>query len=102
MFSREALDDGQHIEDFSVPSPGQRGAKGRAFVRHEGKDTGEGVWTCSKDILGHCPHIRLSRNHLQQVLHADPGAVDDLNVETVPEQPPGKVLIDTYPQLIMT
>lgn len=94
MFSRIALDDGQFAEDFSTPSPGQRGAKGRAFVHHEGKDTGEGLWTCTKDVLGHCPHIRLARDHLQQVLKSDPSAVDDLSADNTINAVPGKLYDD--------
>lgn len=91
MFSRLALDNDEFAEHFSVPSPGQRGAKGRAFVHHAGKDTGEGVWTCSKDVFGHCPHIRLARDHLQRLLKADPCAVDDLSADTTLNDLPGKI-----------
>jgi hypothetical protein len=77
LFSRFPAENDKFVNEFSVHSPAQRGAKGRAIVRHEGWDTGAGIWTCSKDALGDCAHKRLARDHLQKLLKVDPAAVDN-------------------------
>lgn len=81
LFSRQLIDSSTYHDQFSVHSPHHRGAKGRAVVSHEGQATGAGTWTCTKDAFGNCPHIRLSRNHLQKLLKVDPSAIDDGNYE---------------------
>jgi hypothetical protein len=54
----------------------QRGIKSRAIVHHDGRQDGDGIWTCSKDPLGRCAHIKLSKDHLQKLLRCDPLAAD--------------------------
>jgi len=90
LFSRFQTEHGNFVNTFSVHSPGQRGAKGRAIVYHEGDDTGVGIWTCSKDAISDCPHKKLARNHLQKLLRNDPFAVNDEDSSTVVE--PGMLI----------
>jgi hypothetical protein len=81
LFSRLPIDDINHEEFFSVQSNGHRGAKGRAIVKHEGKETGAGTWVCSKDALGQCQHVKLARDQLQKFLKTDPLAIDEGDVD---------------------
>ena len=76
LFSRVLMHERIYVEHFSVSSPMQRGIKSRAIVCHEGGQDGDGRWTCSKDALGRCAHIKLSKDHLQKLLRCDPLAAD--------------------------
>jgi hypothetical protein len=82
LFSRYLASPGgdSFAEDYSVCSSGQMGVKSRTFVHHEGDNSGNGVWICSKDVLGQCEHIKLARAHLQKLLKAaNPSATEDVN-----------------------
>lgn len=51
--------------------------KVRAIVEHIGLNSGEGVWSCTKDVrVTNCVHINTCRQYLQQLLTGDINAKD--------------------------
>lgn len=46
----------------------------RQIVRHEGNDSGQGRWSCSKHKEAACGHISVAQDFLQQLLQIDPEA----------------------------
>jgi hypothetical protein len=63
---------------FSVALPGQLSVKARVTVRHEGEDSGDGIWTCSKDGRDGCAHVTQARRYLRHLVGGDlmPGETD--------------------------
>jgi len=45
-------------------------------VQHEGDDTGNGSWTCSRDGPTNCTHVKRARDYLQKLVQEDPEATD--------------------------
>lgn len=84
LFSRQSVDNNTYINLFSVPSPNLRLLKSRAFVTHQGTDTGDSLWSCSKDTATNCAHITTARNWLQKLVQADPHAQDNSINPTAP------------------
>lgn len=77
LFSREPHDIPYAFTNiFSVPSQNQRSLRSRAFVTHNGQDSGSGVWSCSKDPTSNCSHITTARHFLQKLIQVDPTAQD--------------------------
>lgn len=52
-----------------------RTAKGRAFIKYEGEDTGVGTWSCSKDKTSACNHIAAAREQLGALLKIEMNAL---------------------------
>ncbi|KAK7055857.1 hypothetical protein R3P38DRAFT_3385700 [Favolaschia claudopus] len=69
LFSR--LKDGDSetvLNHFSCPSPNKRGLSGRSVVVYDGTDSGQGKWTCLKDLNSPCGHVSMCRKKLEQLL----------------------------------
>jgi len=66
LFSRDA-EENHGVNLFSVALPNQLSVKARAIVSHEGQDSGEGIWICSKD-KNQCLHIARARLHLKDLM----------------------------------
>lgn len=64
-----------------MSTPSSQELNSRAIVVYEGEDTGDGVWSCSKDQRGLCTHIGDARTHLQHILGINKEAWN----ETLPE-----------------
>lgn len=77
LYSHSKVDEDTFINKFSVPTPGNPQMYSRAFVSHQGPNTGGGIWRCSKDRAEtHCLHIKKARDKLQQLLQKNPNAKD--------------------------
>ncbi|KAG6848702.1 hypothetical protein H0H93_014760 [Arthromyces matolae] len=78
LFVREPVGQNTYVNYFSVAS--RHGTddlvKSRAIVVHEGSDEGGGVWKCSKDGNGGCPHVVNARQMLRQCLQNEDMMVD--------------------------
>lgn len=68
LFHRQPIGENRFVNDFSVNSMNLRTAKGRAFVKYEGEDSGVGTWSCSKDRMNACCHITSAREQLSTLL----------------------------------
>lgn len=49
----------------------------RAIVTHEGRNTGQGQWKCSKDSRGRCAHIGAARAKLREWMLKDSEGGED-------------------------
>ncbi|KAK7030574.1 hypothetical protein R3P38DRAFT_3511249, partial [Favolaschia claudopus] len=68
LFSR--LKDGDSetvLNHFSCPSPNKRGLGGQSVVVYDGTDSGQGKWTCLKDLNSPCGHVSMCRKKLEQL-----------------------------------
>lgn len=68
-------DDGVYTNVFSVAGSLNMQIASRVVVTHEGDDSGQGRWYCSKDKLVNCPHSKKAQKHLQELVQGDPDAV---------------------------
>lgn len=71
--------EGTYVNVFSTSRPDAmfETIKVRAIVEHIGVNTGEGVWSCTKDVRAiNCMHIKTARQYLQQLLTGDLNAED--------------------------
>lgn len=86
LFSRSRLgmDDETFLNEFSIATPGNSQLYSRAFVTHNGPDTGDGTWRCSKDRIPNCLHIHRAQNKLQQLLRRDPSVNHERDVSDIP------------------
>lgn len=54
--------------------------KARAIVEYVGQDSGDGIWTCSKDLKAvGCQHINVARRHLHRCLEGDMENIPEIN-----------------------
>lgn len=71
LLHRQPIGEDRFVNDFSVNTMNLRTAKGRAFVKYEGEDSGHGTWSCSKDRVNACSHISSAREHLSALLRVE-------------------------------
>lgn len=95
LFFRQPVGDNRFINDFSVNTANLRTAKGRAFVKYEGEDTGVGTWSCSKDKVGGCSHTAAAREQLGALLKIEMNALTE-------ETDMGKPIDSIYNQNLQT
>ncbi|KAJ7029208.1 hypothetical protein C8F04DRAFT_963204 [Mycena alexandri] len=98
LFSRQEITPDRYLNHFSSPSPNSRALNGCTVVSYEGSDTGDGIWSCSKDSnVFTCVHISRSRDMLQKLTsefteHAVPSSrrtvKDNKSVSYLPISPP--------------
>lgn len=74
LFHRQPIGEDRFVNDFSVNTMNLRTAKGRAFVKYEGEDSGHGTWSCSKDRMNTCCHIASAREQLSALLNIEMNA----------------------------
>ncbi|KAF6747734.1 hypothetical protein DFP72DRAFT_821346 [Ephemerocybe angulata] len=103
MFYRQRLlESDDFLTIFSLRSPSQFGAKGRAMVSHTGSFPTRGEWHCSKShsSSSKCAHVPAARKVLLDVLGVDEGIVDETNVKEVVVTPhPGQGAVSYLPVL---
>lgn len=73
------------MNEFSIATPGNKQIYSRAFVSHNGLNTGDGTWHCSKDRFHQCLHIHRAQNKLQQLLKRDPTVLHERDVSDIPD-----------------